>query len=118
LKEIVMSETCGVGFLADLDGLGRGNQTVLFENSERVFILGDRESVSKGDLALILGGSDEPETDLRETVFLNRSELEGAGSGGKLNVLSVGRQVKAKVGFVITAILERRIGIGLGGRVG
>lgn len=65
-------------------------------------------------MALILGGSNEPETDFGETIFLDGSEFEGAGGGGDLDILGGGGDIKAEIGTIIAAIIKGRIGVGLG----
>mgnify|MGYP006910058616 CR=1 FL=1 len=98
--------------MVELDGLGRGNQAMLFEDSERVFDLRNRKSIRKIELGLILGGSCKPKANLGKIVFLGDDGAESAGAGSEMNVLSGLGNVKTEIGDVVTAIVERRIGVG------
>ena len=67
----VVGQVGGDTFIINIDGLGRRNETVLFENSETVFIFGNWESIRDCEPRLILSGCDLPETNLCEAVFLD-----------------------------------------------
>ncbi len=125
-EDKVVGEICEIFFVVYGKRLGRSDEAMLFENSERIIVLRNRQGVGKGDGSLTLGRGSLEKAKIDETIinFFGKAIFFGVfvtfvrNFTIEVNISGIARDIEAEIGNVIATILEWRIGIGHGRGVG